>query len=457
MLHRVAVAFALVFVLSLGVRDARAEDVPYAMRDTTLPNGLRLVTDQAGRVPLVSVVLAFSVGTTQDPPNRNGLANLTLDLMARRSKHVRDGELVAQLDELATTWRYRCGSDFSYLAATVPPHALERILWLFSDAMGFSAEALDQTLIDSRIALSKNGAAQVDDANAGLAGQLRWPTEFPEGHPYHHLWENKELTGVSVAEVAQFQKRYFVPRNAMLAITGWVDRDEVVRLVTKYFASLPGGASMQRPVAARTKLGGETRIEVGAPLQSTTVSIMWPTPPTYAPGDAELDAVAGILDGVRTTRLRWELDTNKRLVSWITAHQRSWLYGSEFAISATVRPGHTPDEVIEAVDTVLRGLQTSPPTTDDLNGALLPMLIKRMFGYESSLTRGIRYVDWILGAGTTNYLRKDVERYQVTPAQVLAVAARELPLDRRVITIVTPDASAPFHGVLRRRTFRAAP
>jgi hypothetical protein len=103
----------------------------------------------------------------------------------------------------------------------------------------------------------------------------------------------------------------------------------------------------------------------------------------------------------------------------------------------------------------LRDLQTKPLTTDDLNGALVPMLTRRVLGYESSFTRGMHYVEWILGAGTSNYLRKDIERYQVTPAQVLGVAARALPLDRRVISIVTPDPTAPPSGVLQRKTFKA--
>lgn len=213
---------------------------------------------------------------------------------------------------------------------------------------------------------------------------------------------------------------------------------------------------MQRPTVPASSLGGETRIEVGAPVQSTTVSIVWPTPAFYTSGDAELDGVAGILDGFRSARLRWALDTNKHLVSSISAHQQSWRYGSEFEIAATVRQGHTADEVIDAVDVVMRELQTTPLTTDELNGALLPMLSQRMFGYESSLTRALRYVDWVHETGTSNNIRKDIERYEVTPAQVLAVAARTLPLDRRVISIVTPDPSAPLFGVLRRRTFKAA-
>src|SRR5678816_351084 len=119
-----------------------------------------------------------------------------------RSKHVPDGELVAQLDELATMWRYRCVSDLSYIAATVPPHALERILWLFSDAMGFAADALDQQRVDATVALYGNKRAQVDDASGGLAFRLKRQAEFPEGHPYHRIWDNTDLTGLKVAEVS---------------------------------------------------------------------------------------------------------------------------------------------------------------------------------------------------------------------------------------------------------------
>lgn len=455
-MSRVAVAFALALVCSLVALDVRAADESLpGYRDTTLPNGLRLVIDQSARVPVVTVVLAFSAGSAQEPSNRGGLAEIALDLMAHRSQHVRDGELIAQLDELATFWKFRCTTNESYIAATVPAHALERVLWLFSDAMGFAAEALDQRRVDATVALYRNGQTQADDASGGLAFRLRRLTEFPEGHPYHHMWDHADLTNLQVAEVADFQKRFFVPRNAILAITGWAVRDELDRLVTKYFGSLPGGASAPRPIPS-PPLTGETRIEVGAAVQSTTVSIAWPTPAAFVSGDAELDALAGILDGNRSARLSWELGSKKQLVTSIHAYQQSWRYASEFEIGATVRQGHTPNDVIDAIDAVLRDVRTAPLSADDLNGALLPMLSRRMFGYESSLTRGLRYIDWIFDTGTSNYMRKDIERYALTPAQVVAAAVRTLPIDRRVITIVTPDPTAPPNGVLRQRTFKAA-
>jgi zinc protease len=283
-------------------------------------------------------------------------------------------------------------------------------------------------------------------------------TAFPEGTPYYHYWDDDtHLTGIRAAEVADFQRRLFVPRNATLAVTGYVDRDEVVRLTTKYFGSLAGGATLERPSEHRVRLDGETRIEVAAPIQSTTVTIVWPTPAHFTPGDAELDAVAGILDGVRTSRLRWEVESNKHLVTSITASQHSWRYASELEIAATVRQGHTPDEVIAAIDAVLGDLQTSQPTTDEFNGAILPMLVKRALGFERSFSRAMHYVEWSIVTGGPDFMRRDFERYALDPARILATAKRELPLDRRVVSIVTPDASAPRNGVLRRRTFKAAP
>jgi zinc protease len=52
-------------------------------------------------------------------------------------------------------------------------------------------------------------------------------------------------------------------------------------------------------------------------------------------------------------------------------------------------------------------------------------------------------------AGDPAYLPQDLARYsQATPESLVAAVRRYLPLDRRIVTIVTPKKGAPVAGVL---------
>jgi len=201
------------------------------------------VTDQAGRVPLVSVVLAFSVGFRSGPANRSGLADLTLDAMARRF----EARARRRAGGAARRARDDCGvTDAAPISRTSRrPFRRTPSSGSFGCSATRWASRPRRSINRSSTRASrwpKQTAPQVDDANAGLASQLEHQTGVPGGTSVPpRVGNGADLTGITVTEVAEFQRRYFVPRNAMLAITGSVDRDEVVRLVTKYFGSLAAG------------------------------------------------------------------------------------------------------------------------------------------------------------------------------------------------------------------------
>jgi predicted Zn-dependent peptidase len=444
----------VILVLIFFARGALAID-PH---ETTLDNGLQVVVDGNIAFPQVTVALVYRVGSSRDPENRRGLAELTMWLMANRTEHVAEGRLTAELDALATTWRYTSNADTTTFIATVAPGALERVLWMFSDEMGFFEKAIDDHAIRDRLATMQNERVHVEDSMFALATEVSRAALFPEGHPYHRVTVSRapELRDVKPAEVAAFHRQWFTPRNATLVIDGAVEPEHALELARKYFASIPGGA-LAAPIAIpEPALSGQTWIEIGAPVQSATLMMEWPTPAHYANGDADLDAVAGILDGSRSARLRWDLDAKRHLVTNISAHQRSSSHGSRFVISATLQNGHTPREVATAIDEVLRGLRTTPPDGDDLAGAIIPVVRGRLGSFERSYTRALLLAGWQIEAGRVDYAQEDIMRYGKITVATFNAALAWLPLDRRVVTVIVPDTAAPPGGALHGRTFTAA-
>src|SRR5512143_1175621 len=296
MLRRFVVALLVMGAITFAPAVRGGEDRPFDLHELRLANGLRVVTDHNPRVPTVSVVVRYDVGTSMDPVGRAGLAELTMWLMARRSQHVREGDFVAQLERAGATWQYNSYEDAIIFSAEVPINALELAFWLLSDQMGFFVPALDQAAIDDRRTMMKNERATMANRKGALAEKLARDELYPEGHPYRQTIaspDDIQLGGVTVKEVEAFAKRWFVPSNAVLVVAGDVTRDQVAGLANKYFAPIEGGAAPPHVVPPPVTLAGQTVLEVAAPVQLTTVTVDWPTPRHYAPGDADLDVVAG--------------------------------------------------------------------------------------------------------------------------------------------------------------------
>lgn len=437
-----------------GAREVHAAGVG---QETTLPNGLRVVLVENHASPRVSVQIVYSVGASRESDDERGLTALTMWMMTERTQHVPRGRFKASLDRAGGDWSYSPGDDEAWVKTTVPSNFVELPLWLLSDEMGFFDVPWDQAGVDEGLAfLAQRRTRWADSGPTAVASRLQREEVFPEGSPYRAAAADP-LTHFSVDAVRAFHDRWFTPKNAVLAIGGDIQRDAVLELVTKYFGSLSGSAPPPPPTPTPTRLAGEVTLSVAARVPTAQVSIDWPTPPLYAPGDAELDVVAGILEGDRINTLLWELTSRRGIAASSRAHQNSYLYGSRFSIGATATQGHTAEELRDAIDFVLKDLQTNAPSEDYVAGGEANLLIARALSYED-LTR---ITTWVASAtsrgGSPDFLTRDAQRYDLTGARVRDAALRYLPKGRRVVTLISPSPTAPVNGELLSRTVKPAP
>jgi predicted Zn-dependent peptidase len=273
---------------------------------------------------------------------------------------------------------------------------------------------------------------------------------------------------MTVRELRDFLESHYTPDRAILTLTGDFDARRAQALLVRYFGSLPARAARpgQKPAATVTptnpalaltaiapSLIGEVRLKVAARVELPSVALYWPTVPFYEPGDAELDLVAELLVGRRAGWLRWKLIDELKIATGVWAHQASHALGSEFQIYATATPGHTPTELANAIDSVLRTLQSDPPNDHSFSGTLAGFLFDRALATEQNSVAANMYADCEDQGVRSGCVRFLFSRYTAVDAQRLsAVAAQALPLGRRVVVEVTPASDAPIAGELRSRS-----
>lgn len=422
-----------------------------------LPNGLTVLLSVDHRTPLVGMQLRYSVGMRDDPENRPGLSILAARMMVRATTHIGDGDYDRYLDGAGGfDARFTVSPDWTAFAVSVPSDQVALPLWLWSDQMGFFANRVDEPLIAEQLAAIRNeSAARRDSAPAGIVRELVAAELYPAPHPYHVLARSADplLDGVSPAEVRAFVDAQFTPDRAILALVGDIDRAQVRALVERYFGTLRPGHGRRPATAAAPSLAGETRLEVAAHVETPSLTIVWPTAAINAPDDPVLDVIGSMLTGPRVGWLRWKLIDELKIASRVTAHQHSDELGSEFIIEVKAVRGHGADELLPAIDGVLRRLQSAPPDEYGPRSAVDGYLFDKLLSMERMSTSAWLYAAMDYVGVRSNYLAAWLALYlSIDSARVSAVAARELPIDRRVVVMVTPASDAPVAGVLRNRS-----
>jgi predicted Zn-dependent peptidase len=436
--------------------DADAAKITVATRATRLANGLEVVLHEDHRTPIVAVNVWYHVGSKDEAPGRYGFAHLFEHVMFQGSKHVPEDMYFRYLERAgASNVNGSTAEDRTNYFETVPKNRLELALWLESDRMGFLLDHVDQQTFAGQREVVKNERRQnYENAPYGMVVQYVDESLFPPSHPYHHLaiGSPEDLDAATLDDVKQFFRTWYVPNDATLVVAGDIDPDATLKLVEQYFGPIPRGVLPEHAKAANVDLAGEKRLEIEAGVELPRVVVAWVTPPFFAPGDGELDLLAHVLTGGKTSRLYKRLVYDDQIAQDVSAFQASEQLASKFEIVATAKPGHTPDELLAAIDQELTRVRDGGIEDGELARARTDFLATHAFALESAGTRADRINEYTHYMGDPSYLAKDVARYEAaTPASVRDVARSWLPAGKRVVAVVRPTKGAPLSGRLVRR------
>ncbi len=424
---------------------------------TTLPNGLQVIFDEDHRTPIVTTNLWYNVGSKDEAEHRNGFAHLFEHVMFQGSKHVPEDTYFKFLERAgATSINGTTNTDRTNYFETVPANQLELAFWLESDRMAYLLDHADQATFKSQRDVVKNERRQnYENAPYGMVIAFIRAEVYPKDHPYHLLTIGTpaDLDAASLDDVRGFFRTYYVPNNATLVVSGDFDRIKAGALVEKWFGPIVRGKDVLHKKPIKTTHPGEARIDVEAGVELARAYVSWPTPEFFAPGDAELDLLAHVLTGGKTSRLYKRLVYDLQIAQNVGSSQQSAELGSIFEITATAKPGHTGDELLKVIDEELAKLRTGGITDDELGRARTSIVADTLFDLERSSSRANRLNTYAHYIGDPNYLAKDVARTTNATTTTVANAARTwLPEKDRVVTIVTANKEAPISGRITKTT-----
>ena len=279
---------------------------------------------------------------------------------------------------------------------------------------------------------------------------------FPPRHPYHWLTigDPEHLRAATLDEVRQFFATYYHPANASLAIAGDIEARKAFDLASDYFGEIP---TAPRPTQPDTVLEPVPREEQRLLLQDRVelprLYLSWRTPSLFADGDAELDLLAQVLAGGKSSRLYRELVHDRRLATDVSAGQGSRELASTFGIAATAAPGHGLSELSTVITEVLARVCADGPTDDEVERARAR--VEADFVYRLQTMGGFGGRSDQLNAynvmvGDAGYFSTDLARFvDATQAAIGAAARTYLASGGGVALSVIPhglDASVALDG-----------
>ena len=357
------------------------DDINIPYKKYVLENGLRLIVHEDHKAPIVAVNVWYHVGSKNEKPGKSGFAHLFEHLMFNGSENFNDDyfqviESIGGTDVNGTT-----NNDRTNYFQNVPVAALDRVLWLESDRMGHLLGAIDQAKLDEQRGVVQNEKRQGENQPYGRQFELITKAMFPAGHPYSWtvIGEMEDLNAASLEDVHEWFKTYYGAANAVIAIAGDVNPEEVYKKVQAYFGDIPSGPTIARQDVNIPVRMHDTRQSFQDRVPEARIVQVWNTPEFGNREDIHMDLIAAILSSGKNSRLYKKLIYEDQTASSAQAFEWSKELASNFIIQVNVKPGQSVDAVEATVNKVFAEFLKNRDLRDesDRNGIRIVIELKR--------------------------------------------------------------------------------
>jgi len=390
----------------------------------TLDNGLRVIVHHDASTPIVAMNIIYNVGSRDEHPDRTGFAHLFEHLMFGGSKNIPRYD--EPLERVGGENNAFTNNDFTNYYLTIPGHNLETAFWLESDRMldlAFSIKSFD---VQRNVVVEEFRQNYLNQPY-GDAWLLLRPLAY-KVHPYQWATIGKEPSHIEQAgmdEVREFYSQYYNPCNAIMAIAGNVNTDDIRKLAEKWFGPIQKGSIYHRNLPVEPPQTEVRSLTVQRDVPYDAIYKAWHMGSRSESDFFATDLVSDILSAGQSGRLNQQLVKNLRLFSDISAFISGDIEAGLFVITGKLMKGVSLDEAEEAlqneIDNIcLHGIEeTELQKVKNRVEAIIEFSEMRVLDKAMNLA----YYELLGDAGMTNHL---AEQYSAVTVDEVAAAAKKI-------------------------------
>lgn len=412
-----------------------------------LSNGLTVILNEDKSDPITSLVILYHVGSNREVPGKTGFAHLFEHMMFQRSENVGEDQFFKYIEGAGGSLNGGTSFDQTIYFEVVPKNALELAMWLESDRMGY----LINTVTPQSFALQQNVVQNekrqgVDNRPYGFTDYVILKNLYPQGHPYSWdvIGEMEDLKNATVEDVKEFHRKFYVPNNATLVVSGDYDRDSVKILLEKYFGEIPSGEQVTDMEPMNITLP-ETRkfFHEDNFARAPQFTMVYPTAEQNTKDAYALDVLSQLLGRGKKSPMYKVLVKEKKLTSNVRVGNSSQELTGNFRIVVTANPATSLDDVEKAIFEAYNRFETEGFTESDLE-RIKAGLETEFYNMMSS----VMYKSFMLAiyeemAGSPDYLLRELEEMKnITMEDVWDVYDKYIKGRNYVATSFVPKGQA---------------
>jgi len=446
-MRRVSKFLSPLFLCALAVLSAQAQgprNVRVDFKETTLKNGLRVITVEDHSAPVIAVSITYNVGSRNERQGRTGFAHLFEHMMFKGSENVGSGEHFMLVFNNGGNMNGTTNEDRTNYFEVLPANQLDLALFLESDRMK-SLAITKENLDNQRNAVQEERRLGIDNQPYGKSGEVQQDLIY-DNFAYKHttIGSMEDLNAASVEDVAAFFKMYYAPNNAVLVLVGDFKSAEALAKIKSSFESIPRQPDPPAVDMAEPTQKAERRASLDDMLaRAPRVDLAYKAVAGNTADFYALQVLSGVLQGGQSSRLYQKLVKEKELVSNVGGFMDEKRGVGAFYTNATLRSGAKTEDIEAAVYAEIERLKTEQIADWELQKAKNTTRRNLINGLQSSIARAITIGQYSVYYNDPNLINERLNKVDaVTKEDVQRVAKQYLVDTNRTVVITMPKAKA---------------
>jgi len=447
--RRLSVLLATPLILSIAGCNSGSsgEDLSLDYEKYTLENGLDVVLHQDDSDPIVAIAILVHVGSNREKPGRTGFAHFFEHMLFQRSENVPEGGFFENIDEWGGTFNGGTWTDGTVYFEVVPKDALEKVLWMESDRMGFFINAVSLASLEGEKPVVQNEKRQrVDNQPYGHTQSVILKAMYPEGHPYNWtvIGELEDLQNATLDDVKDFYEKWYGPNNATIVIAGDIEKSQIKEQIQKYFGEIPSrGIDTPMPPKQVTLSESKSFYYEDNFASLPEIRLTYPSVEQYHPDQWALDALGQILTDGKRAPLYKAIVEETKLAPNVRSNNGSNELAGTFTIRVRANDGVDLDSVRQVVDATLETFDKEGFDVKDLDRIKAGLETNFYNGISSVLGKAFQLATYNEYAGSPDFVKTDIANIKaVTKEDVMRVFRKYVYNKNRIVTNFVPKGAS---------------
>ncbi len=369
--------------------------------EKTLDNGLRIVA-----VPLkngtnvISTDIFYNVGSRDEVMGKSGIAHMLEHLNFKSTKNLKAGEFDEIVKGFGGVNNASTSFDYTHYFIKSSTKNMSKSLELFADLME-NLTLKDEEFQPERDVVAEERRWRTDNSPMGYLYFKLFNNAFTY-HPYHWtpIGFMNDIQNWSIDDIKNFHSKYYTPNNAIVLITGDINKEEVFKQTEKYFKNIKNTPNSQPSTPnshmIEPKQDGAKRIIIHKDSQVQMLAITFHIPDFNHKDQVAMSALSELLSSGKSSRLNELLVDKKQLVNTVYAYNMELKDPGVFLFLAICNPNVDATDVEKEILATIEDIKKGNVSQDDLDTIKINTKSDFIFSLESSTSVANLYGSYLI-------------------------------------------------------------